>query len=74
MPARLINIKYITIRAQKVASPVTALHSGSDNFDSLEMRFGHEMYRTGSCPVYDLRALIKCLEFSSDAVCFSDSK
>ena len=27
MPARLINIKYITIRAEKVASPVTALHS-----------------------------------------------
>ena len=26
MPARLINIKYITIRAEKVASPVTALH------------------------------------------------
>ena len=25
MPARLINIKYITIRAEKVASPVTAL-------------------------------------------------
>jgi len=24
--ARLINIKYITIRAEKVASPVTALH------------------------------------------------
>ena len=27
MPARLINIKYITIRAEKVASPVTALQS-----------------------------------------------
>ena len=27
MPARLINIKYITIRAEKVASPVTALHT-----------------------------------------------
>jgi len=27
VPARLINIKYITIRAEKVASPVTALHS-----------------------------------------------
>jgi len=26
VPARLINIKYITIRAEKVASPVTALH------------------------------------------------
>ena len=26
MPARLINIEYITIRAEKVASPVTALH------------------------------------------------
>jgi len=25
VPARLINIKYITIRAEKVASPVTAL-------------------------------------------------
>ena len=25
MPARLINIKYITIRAEKVASPVTVL-------------------------------------------------
>jgi len=28
VPARLINIKYITIRAEKVASPVTALHTG----------------------------------------------
>jgi len=28
VPARLINIKYITIRAEKVASPVTALHIG----------------------------------------------
>ena len=28
MPARLINIKYITIRAEKVASPVTALQTG----------------------------------------------
>ena len=27
MPARLINIKYITIRAEKVASPATALHN-----------------------------------------------
>jgi len=27
VPARLINIKYITIRAEKVASPVTALQS-----------------------------------------------
>jgi len=27
VPARLINIKYITIRAEKVASPATALHS-----------------------------------------------
>jgi len=27
VPARLINIKYITIRAEKVGSPVTALHS-----------------------------------------------
>ena len=27
MPARLINIKYITIRAEKVASPVTALQA-----------------------------------------------
>jgi len=26
VPARLINIKYITICAEKVASPVTALH------------------------------------------------
>jgi len=26
VPARLISIKYITIRAEKVASPVTALH------------------------------------------------
>jgi len=26
VPARLINIKYITIRAEKVASPATALH------------------------------------------------
>jgi len=26
VPARLINIKYITTRAEKVASPVTALH------------------------------------------------
>jgi len=26
VPTRLINIKYITIRAEKVASPVTALH------------------------------------------------
>jgi len=26
VPARLIKIKYITIRAEKVASPVTALH------------------------------------------------
>jgi len=26
VPARLINIKYITIRGEKVASPVTALH------------------------------------------------
>ena len=29
MPARLINIKYITIRAEKVASPVTALQPPS---------------------------------------------
>jgi len=29
VPARLINIKYITIRAEKVASPVTALHTFS---------------------------------------------
>ena len=29
MPARLIKIKYITIRAEKVASPVTALHRGT---------------------------------------------
>ena len=28
MPARLINIKYITIRAEKVASPATALQGG----------------------------------------------
>jgi len=27
VPARLINIKYITTRAEKVASPVTALHA-----------------------------------------------
>jgi len=27
VPARLIKIKYITIRAEKVASPVTALQS-----------------------------------------------
>jgi len=27
VPARLINIKYITTRAEKVASPVTALHT-----------------------------------------------
>jgi len=26
VPARLIKIEYITIRAEKVASPVTALH------------------------------------------------
>jgi len=26
VPARLINIKHITIRAEKVAGPVTALH------------------------------------------------
>jgi len=26
MPARLIKIKYITIRAEKIASPITALH------------------------------------------------
>jgi len=31
VPARLINIKYITIRAEKVASPVTALHSRNSN-------------------------------------------
>ena len=29
MPARLINIKYITVRAEKVASPVTALQGPS---------------------------------------------
>jgi len=29
VPARLINIKYITIRAEKVASPVTALHKAN---------------------------------------------
>jgi len=29
VPARLISIKYITIRAEKVASPVTALHYGN---------------------------------------------
>ena len=28
MPARLINIKYIIIRAEKVASPATALQAG----------------------------------------------
>jgi len=27
VPARLINIKYITIRAKKVASPVTVLQT-----------------------------------------------
>jgi len=27
VPTRLINIKYITIRAEKVASPVTALQN-----------------------------------------------
>jgi len=32
VPARLINIKYITIRAEKVASPVTALQSLSETF------------------------------------------
>ena len=32
MPARLINIKYITIRAEKVASPVTALQGEARHF------------------------------------------
>jgi len=37
VPARLINIKYITIRAEKVASPVTALHRHHwSNDDCLE--------------------------------------
>ena len=31
MPARLINIKYITIRAEKVASPVTALQPDQED-------------------------------------------
>jgi len=31
VPARLINIKYITIRAEKAASPVTALHRDNLN-------------------------------------------
>jgi len=32
VPARPINIKYITIRAEKVASPVTALHGDHLSF------------------------------------------
>jgi len=28
MPARLIKIKYVTIRVEKVTSPITALYSG----------------------------------------------
>ena len=35
MPARLINIKYVTIRAEKVASPVTALQRGIELIESL---------------------------------------
>ena len=38
MPARLINIKYITTRAEKVASPVTALQRLYNQTFSLETK------------------------------------
>ena len=40
MPARLINIKYITIRAEKVASPVTALQRDFRTFSITTSDFG----------------------------------
>jgi len=36
VPARLINIKYITIRAEKVASPVTALQLGTEETNLIQ--------------------------------------
>ena len=51
MPARLTNIKYITIRAEKVASPVTALHLNIlFNQDNKNQRVIHDTFVGGDMP------------------------
>jgi len=57
VPARLINIKYITVRAVKVASPVTALHTSPHPL-SCPMVKTASLYdnfcKTGNYVIYDV--------------------
>jgi len=46
VPARLINIKYITIRAEKVASPVTALQNEGLIQKDLRLKSGYTILST----------------------------
>jgi len=49
VPARLINSKYITIRAEKVASPVTALQTALRDHDEEAVTFCGRQ-RVGTVP------------------------
>jgi len=59
VPARLINIKYITIRAEKVASPVTALHTAHTFLVNSSLNDLQLSASVTCCPVY----LIHCFGF-----------
>jgi len=59
VPARLINIKYITIRAEKVASPVTGLQINHLSQNRLMNESQHGFRHKKSC----LTNLLEYLEY-----------
>jgi len=60
VPARLINIKYITIRAEKVASPVTALHQrGIDNAPTFPLSPPKGWLKNSASQVWELKLLVR---------------
>ena len=65
MPARIINIKYITIRAEKVASPVTALHTAQHSSSGRQPNFaalnrGRHLYSAGRPSRWALAHILVC--------------